>query len=691
MLDLLNYDKKVSEIWKDEMVETISMISKDDNKDEIRKIIEQIYKERYRKVTMAYRNVYKYENGYVDPDETLMRVYGKEGKLLGANGTLMDNHEENPSITLKLILKLKQIRSVFKGLMLKAKGEGDFDLEEENKMKSNVIKSKNNAIYGNQAMEGSLFASIDSAQLITTQAKNETTEMAWTMEKLLENNLAFDSFNECVLYIKNTIKYSQEEKDKMDELMHYIDYYPTDEDLKIRYQEMIETAENSFDFNTRIVYELIPKLDKYERLRFFYKNNLITFMDKNPKIIDLLEVVMAFQDDIDLDEIEKRDRKDPIFKELLLEANIKKAIEPYKSTAEKFIEIMNTYVTNLIPTHRRVSKYTKYKRKSIVISDTDSVILTVHPIIKFFQEKYKDKGINVYSKYFELKCTMFLAIYLSNVLRKACDILGKSLNVPENYLSELEFKNEFYFSRVICYPKIKKNYIANNIVQEGQLIPEKSRISYTGINTVSSELNKVMTQRIKSEIIEELIVKKDNIDTLEIYKKIMSLQDEMVKAIKSGNKAYGSQIKFRGGAYYGDRLKLLAKPRACVTWNRICPMNEITLGDTAYLYQTKVRTIKDAESLIKDTEVLKIIKEEIFNINQKYSPNDDFSKFGLVYLAIPKSGLPNELPNWFIDIIDYDVLLEKTFKIISRLIPGLNLKLSKSKNNTKMISPIIEF
>ena len=177
-VDLLNYDKKVSHIWKDEMIDALHLLNRDLDRKDIERFVNEKYDEYYTPVKMQCRNIYKYEKYEVDPDDTMITIFGKQNKLLGANGTIIDNHEENPAPTIQIIRILKADRKVHKDAMLEAKGEGNKSKEEYHKTHSNGIKIVNNGIYGAQAKEGALVANIDSAQLITLQARNETTEMA---------------------------------------------------------------------------------------------------------------------------------------------------------------------------------------------------------------------------------------------------------------------------------------------------------------------------------------------------------------------------------------------------------------------------------------------------------------------------------------------------------------------------------
>ena len=145
-MDLLNYNMKVSEVWKEQMIDMLSLIYRDESIEKITNFVNKIYRERYKEATMDVRNIYQYTTGKVNPDDTLINIFGPKQKLLGANGTLMDNHEENPAPTLILIGILKKDRKVFKDAMLKAKGEGNDDEEETNKRESNAVKIINNAI-----------------------------------------------------------------------------------------------------------------------------------------------------------------------------------------------------------------------------------------------------------------------------------------------------------------------------------------------------------------------------------------------------------------------------------------------------------------------------------------------------------------------------------------------------------------
>ena len=689
-VDLLNYDKKVSHIWKDEMIDALHLLNRNLDRKDIERFVNEKYDEYYTPVKMQCRNIYKYEKYEVDPDDTMITIFGKQNKLLGANGTIIDNHEENPAPTIQIIRILKADRKVHKDAMLEAKGEGNKSKEEYHKTHSNGIKIVNNGIYGAQAKEGALVANIDSAQLITLQARNETTEMAWTMEKTLANNLCLEDFNEAILYIKATIRINDKLKERIDEFRHYISYFPTMDDLKFRYQEMISTSKNPREMNVDLIYKMLETLTDDEKLLFYYRNNLITFLDKNPKIMECVEKCMKYQDDIDLKEIDKLSRKDPIFRELFL--TTEKMPEPYATYVREFNSVLNVFVTNVIPTHNRVGKYDKNYRKAIVITDTDSMILTVLPVVKFFSDKYKDI-VDTETDYFKLKSTMFIGSYLASVIKKACYMFGKSLNVPEDYIPIVDFKNEFFFPKMVVFPRVKKNYIAENLVQEGVLVPEEDRISYTGIKVVSGELNPIISKRIKEEIIEGLIIKNDEFSFPVLYKKVRSLQSEIKNLVLSGHKEYGKLIKFSGTLKYGADLCRRPKPRSVVIWNRLYPNNQIGNGDTVYYFKTIVKTKEDAIKYIKDKEMLEKVLIEVFNINKDYSEKDgsDFSNFGLQNISVPKTGLPEKLPDWIASIVDIDALLQEEFKQITDLLPGLNFVLSKNVEKKHNLSPLISF
>ena len=694
MLDMLNKPIKVSHLWCEQMIDTLHMLNKDIDKEKIKDFVWDFYYNNYQPLSMDTRNIYKYEEGTEDPDNTLIYVFGEKQKLLGANGTLMDNHKENLSPTFKLIQRYKKDRKVHKDLMLKAKGNNDKAESDFHNTHSNGIKVTNNALYGAQAMEGSLFANIDSAQLITLQARNETTEMAWVVEKLLCSNMCFENFDEAILYIKNTIKIDDEVLEGINKFKDYLEYYPTDEDLEFRYQELIETSDNPRLMRSDLISKMIKTLSTEERVLFYYKNNLITFLDKNPKVMEYVYKTLEYQKDLNLDEIDKLDRSDPIFKELFL--STEKIPEPFKEWVDKFCEVLDVFVTNVIPTHKRVEKYGVKKRKAIVITDTDSKIFTVQSVINYFIDKYKEKELDIdtTSQYFNLKATMFVGTYVMRAVKKACYIFAKSLNVPDDLVNIVDFKNEFYFPRLAVYLEVKKNYVAYNLVQEGVLIPENSRISYTGIKAVSGELNPIVSKRIKEEITEPLIMKSKDINPMGVYRKIMEMQKDIKERILKGEKEYANKIiKFKGDSGYKVSIATQVKPRAAFIWNRLYPEYEIGIGDTVYFYNTIIKTKDDAIKYIKDKEILEKIMVEVYNTTNKYSEQDgsDFSRFGLSYICVPKEGLPEKLPEWLVKIIDLDRLMDDLFKEITELLPGLNFNLSKVDNTRKTLSSIIDF
>lgn len=667
-------NNNLSQIWKEKMINILFFLYKDKgiNIDQIQKFVEKEYRNNYRFVYGKWRNIYQFKNGENNIDNIVDEIFN-DNSVIAANGALIYNHNVEPSpIYILLTIRLAE-RKKFKDLMLKAIVEGNKIEERNNDRLQYKKKEFANSAYGVMTMSSGFLSNCDSASAITLQARQISSEMLWNIEKFLVGNMSFYDSNELMLYI-NKIMHEEWEDES---LLNIITYIPTVKDCCEKLNKSIFEINGYSDFLNSELYQVL--LDKFnyftdeERIKYFYKDNLYDLILRNQYFEDLYSKILGNAE------------------EFLDPYNIP---ESYKADLDELWKVVNNFVFSKFLTYKRVEKYQNRTRKSILMSDTDSIMICLDELFKVIETRTKNKfeyRVNLSNRYKLVNSSAFL---LSNVCDYMCNKLAIYCNIDPKERSRLKMKNEFFFMRMILFAGVKKNYVTLTTLQEGRIVHEKNRLKNTGGKLTSSnlipEIRDRMNQIIKTKMLEPI-----EVNPVEIWKEVMELQRFIYNEIMSGNKKYALFGKYKGmsDSYKNpERIELL---RAVILWNRLYPEYHIDEGSTVYKVKTKVKTINDVEFYIKDPiwkeKVLDLVFDKYGKHRREYQ-NQDFSKYGLSALAINAlENSPPSIPNWIIPIIDIDYIVEIHIKPIMDLLSSVGLHQTKINSTRRKINTLVNF
>lgn len=651
-------------IWKDTTRDTLRRLYHDNPKvtdefieNKINDIIEKNYKEAY----ALTRNSYKKQTfPKITVHEMLNNIRDNES-VIAANGTVMLNSDKKKSPVAQVLEIGLADRSVYKKKELEAVAANDMETKMDCNNIQSAIKIENNSQYGVQTQRGGYFYNIDTAGSITTQAREYITEMMWGSEKLLMNNFTFYNVNELITYIVQTINLSLNE-----ELYTFIDYYPTEEDIENR---IIELAKNIKDYSIQLqglenLGDMVKGMTTMEKLLLYYKNNFIIFIDKNPKVMQLFENIMS--------------KPDPFI-------DTKEIPEVYKEDGLMIGLLFDTFVINPVLTAHKVTKYDVFNRKSVLVSDTDSTVNWMGFYVEYMQNNLKNKPQNEQDI---IKLMSIVGVIFGIFGDKLCTLLAVNCNVEPKYQSKMAFKNEYYLSKILLQD-IRKHYISIKRVREGVMVPENDELEVKGRSLKDSNLNKEIKNCI-TEIIYRDILKTDNIDLNVVLGKVVALENTIRDKIKSGTKSYGLSGKYKGLKNYNEPLQL-ELARSAMVWNALYPGTPIAAGDGFYLFKTRVRKVTDTH-LIKDKLMREKVEDIIFNVHDKFKENSydyKFAAFGLSCISIPKSGEPHNIPEWLIDIIDIDMMIDRQTSNIVKILASIGIFKTKPSSTVSKRSTLL--
>ena len=677
---------EISQIWKEKMMACIPMLYGDKiNKDALEKELDRIIEARRPKFpSMIMRNLYTGQNISVEMN-TFYDLIKQEDLCIEANNTLTYSYRKVDTPIPRMLKESKKERNVHKekakeydSEISKQKAEGTFVEGSELQLKALLeealqlkVKVFMNSVYGVQGQPGSMIYNPDTATAVTSQCRQLTSEMLWAMERFLHGNMYFTDFGEYLCYL-NTIKESVHFDSP---LLRYITYIPSvDECIKIMALQInkITSADKIVNKVDLPLYHFVSSLNETERIYFYYKNNLAKFISYNPRVFELFERIL----------------KSPT-----------KFLSPGAGTPEEFLPtfkeiyaLMDEFVIAKMSTPNRVFKYQNKRRRSIIISDTDSIIINLNPHVQniwklhcvYNKQPIPSKPITFLDEDMDFKIANIVSNLCVHVTEVAGDILCSHGNVPADLRKWCEMKNEFLFKRVIIYKGAKKNYICHVRLREGKF---KDSIAATGIKLNSSTMNEAVKDKIL-DIIENDILKSETVDPINIFRKQKEIERFIIQQIKAGDFTFGKKCRFSGMTGYKTGIYQNNAGRSCLIWNLLNPTKKINRLDYCYVFNT---TLYSEQSILplKTTypEVYQQLMEKVFH--NKDMP--ELAKYGLKSIAIPISASVTKLPEWLVPYIDYKNLTNGHLQSIITLLPSIGFKTSKFSGNKCTYSPLISF
>ncbi len=611
------------------------------------------------------RDIYRDKYWEINLDDILEIVDNKQ-LIIGANGNFTVRQHIRLSEQAEYIIDKLNTRSKQKKLEIAADAAGDIITKAKQNNLQNATKEYVNSGYGVSTMPGFILFSPDTASMITSQARELISEMMWTLEKLLESNLTFANTNEFYSYINEVTKLPITNYAISKYNIRIPSYDKLVSRLKDHLDAIPDSEKSGFD-NKRTLFLMVRNIakDPIKAVNFYYRNNMYEFLKDHPNVMGIFNNIMEsrveFLSPIEGD-MERSDSK--VYIEPLWE----------------LVDIFKAFLIVPLPTYDRVEKYINRGRKTVIISDTDSVIVCLNTFVDFMNDhgtvKF-DKTDNVYeSDIFRIVNS------ISFVCTEICNFMGENMAkhcyVPEKYRSRIRIKNEFYFPSVIIYPYVKKNYSTHTRLREGALV---DRVVNTGLQLTGSNINPWIKENLDL-IIEEEIHNKYDISVTSLMKRIYGIESTIrTEIMENRNVTYATFTSYKTSLR--DKPWSDGRVRGVECWNRLYDNNIIEPFNKIYVFNTVLENEKDLWK-IKDPTMREHVRKQIFESHV----SNEYVRYGLRTIAIPDT--MKQFPAWLTDIIDINKSIEKHMTPITSLLPSVGIYVNRIKSNRSHVSSLIQ-
>lgn len=666
--------------YRNKSVKMLMQIHPEWDEKNIEKRVETILIEDLRNPKVHLDNNYTHE----EKDASLLATldWAIENKpIIAGNGTFYKQHavSKNPNA-----LMLKEFLATRK----RVKGEM-FQLEDET---SRLYKMKDlaqgnwkklaNSYYGGSGMKASAFYNKYAGPATTKSAQSVISTAMTTFEAFLVSSFTFVDINECYHWLNVVLK----ENVKVDKWVERVD-------LETAFTRISDRVIDIADEDKEVLHTFMSGLSEDELTRIYWKNNMIEFTERHPKVKELHRDI--FRDINNYEYMTSDDDFDKVAPEYLEE--VKAAKKPMKTwngivdveyfydpnkppktvtkTLETLNEIYMKYVYVQFLYTDRIYKLKNFDRGVVTVIDTDSNILSLDTWMEYCLDNLLDKeyGRSRWNNIFIAINTM--AYIITAVITDTLLFYGLNSNVAEEYRSGFSMKNEFFFSNLIL-AKVKKRYLSKVLLREGhRLLKPKYDVKGYDFKKASTADS---TSDFFMHVVKDLILEPESIDIKAVMMELKGFRNKIKKSLMDGERIYlpMGNAKELDAYAYPDREQSV---RGALAWNVLYPNRSVELPVKLSILKTNIYSLNDIPELKeKDPEMYARIESEIFNDStgifvkrKKISEEKETEKIeGLSVIGIP---IHEKIPEWIIPHIDFSTVINSVLAPFKSVTETFNL------------------
>lgn len=561
-------------------------------------------------------------------------------------------------------------------------------------------------------MYTSLIYNVNVATSVTGQGRASTAAMTMLFESFLANSVQFGSIDEVLVFIRNIR--GERKKRKYNDLL-ILDKPITASDcfaklvLSCGYRWVPEEDE------LEIIWKAVRNLGQEDLNRIYYKNNLYEFLNNSTikeAIIKILETL-------------ETPYNNPL--------KCPKEIEPMMV---EFTNLLKEYVYYRYQYIDRIERCDHMIKSVIVISDTDSAIISLDAWFRYVNElvKFADLKIKKYppipafewlekdefgdftnrqqlspfdwldpeydydfenDKLIELKHTIepftifpednlrwsiinMMSYVLDNIVNDYMEQYVESNHaINPNAKCKMIAKNEFLFRRVLM-TEAKKSYAAIQELQEGHTIPKDEQLDIKGIASMAKSSMADSTRNALKKILLEDIMNADPIDQFKIVKHLGILEKRIIDSVQSGSREFYKPVTIKSIYTYENPMRIQGI-KAAYTFNKLKPSSD-NIPDI----NLEERNAIDIAKIVIDEDTIEKIKDkypEVYDNAKQLLEEKDF-KHRITSIALP---LDIKVPDWVLEFIDYKTIVDDNISGFPLDSVGIQTLGKKNVNYTNII------
>lgn len=562
------------------------------------------------------------------PIKKFLDYMEKTKPIIAGYGVLYEQHELlNPNGLMLRKFKTERVKEKDK---LKIYENGSFEWLMAN-IAQNTEKTNMNSFYGCSGAPVSRFFNLFTAASTTLTGQLLISNSQQAFEAFNANNVKFESYSEMVnfIYTISNIPYTCGDVDLQ---LPYI----TDEML---YENLVDRFKKYDKKYESRIKTLIVTLTQHEKAMVYFRNNLFAF-SATPYI------------------------KNKLLENYRLTQKFMNPIHPPEDVEERINELWEYYLQYVyfpqapIGAARRLNTE---KRKSVVLVDTDSNMVTVADWVDFSKEMIEKEDPSIFNTKDEDNMDYVIVNTISRVLTKMVNTtfhtLATNSNIREDKIPLLNMKNEYLFPRKVL-GTTKKRYANITALKEGKFM--NNAVSVAGMDFMKSTTREE-TKQVMMDIVEKEMLLSNDIDVRRIRKKLNDFAEYIKQTLLDGEKSYLIPGRFKDPEAY--KAPYSEQPvRAALAWNYTYPYDQINYDEDIDILHVNMGNVEDISGL--ETTHPEIYKGLLRVYNNS---NPDISSKGITVFAIPRN--QESIPEWIRPYINVDKIVNTN---ISRADPLLN-------------------
>lgn len=656
------------------------------------------------------------KSAYIQNNYTKKRIDGtvldilqyieKLEPIVTSSGVLFKKHKDADNPLSKMIMGFIKQRAEYKAMMFKyPKGSEMF---EKYNLFQLLEKLNANATYGVLGAPTSMYYNIYIAEAITRQGRSYISCSIMLFESLLANNVKFNNLNECITFINN-VEHEKEQRKLLDNTV--LDRNITLEEC---FYKLMDTADMMIWIPTEDemdrVWEYLRGLPQEDINRIYYKNNLYTFCEL-PIVQDLLIKILKslkepfmnpnkppkyIIDDLDalvtlIKEyvyyphfyIDKLDRIEYMQRDIV-------AICDTDSTIISFDAWYN-FVLNKVYNIDMPIKHEKIDMVELIKKDEfgDAPLKTMCELVepRFDYDFYTDEVTEVERLIDPCKIIPqdSLKYSIINIIAYICsdliiDYLKEYTKLTGSYVEGVKcrmiMKNEFYFLRALLTNN-RRNYADAQLLQEGNIVPEGSRLAIMGLPINKSTLSDSIKSKLQHILYEDILTA-DKIDQIKIMKNLVILEKEIFRSIMNKETKYYKPDNIAAMSSYNKNPMEVNGIVASVIYNKMRDesMPIINLEERNKIIKIKLDVSKKNVGKIKDTY------PEIYD-KLVALLNDPILGSKVNTIALP---IDTQVPDWVLEFVDFTTIINDQIKNF----PLDSIGLKRLDNDNVNVSNIVQ-
>ena len=506
-------------------------------------------------------------------DGTLFR-YIKDnitaGNILVPTFTSYQNGKVKKSILSEFIFVNVKLRKQAKKLSQKAKAEGNMELYVAKDNEQSNKKIYNNSLSGVFGQEACVLHNPTAHNTLTSITRTMTSLSNASNEKLIAGNRYFprpiDVLNS-IVYISTYVNIEQT-KAVIDKYNLYI---PTVEDTVnvLKYSSDLYFSDPNY-YNKHII-PYLSGLSPYQLAGICYIGDLYHLRKFNDYFIrDLFKQMTTKVEAPALEDVSVMHTLGDamlIFVHSIFYSSVKGMGKDYDKMNEAGIagslyatalhvkevllnhkDFFNTFfMTNILPNNSFRLK--NMRRRTVVLSDTDSTCFTVDEWITWYKGKYwvDDDSISM---------SAVITYIASQCIVHQLATFSRNMNVEDELLNTLSMKGEYMWTS-FAPASVSKHYYAFTAMQEGNVFP-KLELELKGVHLKNSAVPKHVIGDAKELVtgISASVANNEKVKLNDVIKRIIALEEDIVASVKKGEAVYLKKSKIKDKeAYAQDEMK----------------------------------------------------------------------------------------------------------------------------------------